>query len=579
MSLKYKILLYVFLPIAIALVIALEHQTNNMVQNMQHQKEKEYTQKLQRIIFKLKSNITYFKNTTLSIARLLEENKTPEEYRYVLNAFLRNFEGIIDFTLVARNSFEITRVNKYKSLKEKRKKIYFKSPFYQFVLAKKKPFLGNNRISKLTSEPIVDVAVPVKNRYTGKIWAILKITFSGKINTDYLENEVTDGFFIEVFNTSKNQSLLSFGKKTKVNLISLIKKYKNQEIIRNQEYFIVKKKIPQLMSDLFIYIAVPIKTLMNDINKIKKTYTFYTYGAILVLFFFFYISISSITAKLKSNTLKITNLAQKLSGEKDNKAYSKDEIARLSQSITLLEIALEKSKQKDKMLAEQKRLSALADMLTNIAHQWRQPLNVISLEKDLFIEDYYANDLDDKKAEEFREKLDKSIQFLSRTIDDFRTAFASQENIKPFDIIQSIKNALKLVLPTLEKSNIKLTTLLPKEPVFISGVENQFCKAIAGIINNSIDAILKNNVKNGIIGAKLEKKGKKIILTIQDNGGGIDKKIIDRVFEPYFTTKFKAQGVGMGLFMSKAIIENMGGSISIQNEADGAKVVIIFNQE
>ncbi|UCM99960.1 PAS domain-containing protein [Sulfurimonas sp. SWIR-19] len=230
--------------------------------------------------------------------------------------------------------------------------------------------------------------------------------------------------------------------------------------------------------------------------------------------------------------------------------------------------------QKDKMLQEQAKLAAMGEMVGAIAHQWRQPLNSLNINIQNLDDDYEEGLIDKEFIDEFIDKQTQTINFMSQTIDDFRNFFRVDKVKQDFWVKQSIENTLSLVNAQLKSHNIEIS--LQGEDFMLHGVEGEFQQVILNIVSNAKDAIVHNHKEYGKIDITL--KDKKIIIT--DNGGGIPEEIIKRVFEPYFTTKEQGMGTGVGLYMSKIIIEqNMGGRLHVSNTKEGAEFIIDFTKK
>ena len=254
------------------------------------------------------------------------------------------------------------------------------------------------------------------------------------------------------------------------------------------------------------------------------------------------------------------------------------EMATLKEKNRLLEELLakeqERSLEKDHLLNQKSRSASMGEMIENIAHQWRQPLNILALViQDIYISGQLGT-LDADKLEENYSKANNVLQYMSQTIDDFRNFLKESDGIEVFaleDIFQSIEH---IMVPSLKVHNINIT--LPQtEGLRIESNRNEFLQVILNIIKNAQDAIILNNIKKGSIAISALQKGSKIVISIQDNAGGIAAEHIDKIFDPYFTTKHKSQGTGIGLYMSKQIIEKQkDAKLSVVNTEEGANFTI-----
>ncbi|PLY08539.1 MAG: hypothetical protein C0626_11815 [Arcobacter sp.] len=222
-------------------------------------------------------------------------------------------------------------------------------------------------------------------------------------------------------------------------------------------------------------------------------------------------------------------------------------------------------KEQEQILYQQSKLAAMGEMIENIAHQWRQPLSIISsavtgmqLQKELNINNNPEDEIKNLVL------INKSAQYLSKTIDDFRN-FLKTDNIKAnIQIESTIKKALDLLSSKLKNRDIDIIENL--ENIEVLGIENELLQVIMNIISNSKDALEDKNIEKKMIFIDAFVENADAIILIKDNAGGINEEIINRVFEPYFTTKHKSQGTGIGLYMSEEIIKNhMEGTISCTN--------------
>jgi len=231
--------------------------------------------------------------------------------------------------------------------------------------------------------------------------------------------------------------------------------------------------------------------------------------------------------------------------------------------------ALKENLKQQEILQYQNKLASMGEMIGAIAHQWRQPLNELGLSIQNLKYDYKSNLIDEKFIKEFIEYNKKTIMFMSRTIDDFRNFFRIDKNRENFKVKDATKSVIIMLSAQLKSNGITIN--INGDEFLYNGLKREYQQVILNIINNAKDVLIYNKIENPMI--NIELNSNKII--ISDNAGGIPKNIIDRVFEPYFTTKEQGKGTGMGLYMSKMIIEdNMNGELSVVNSDNGAIFMI-----
>jgi len=212
-------------------------------------------------------------------------------------------------------------------------------------------------------------------------------------------------------------------------------------------------------------------------------------------------------------------------------------------------------------------------MIGNIAHQWRQPLTVISAGATGILMQKEYNILDDEKLEKACNSINENAQYLSETIDTFRNFIKEEKVLKEVVIQDRINKALGIVETTLKSKLITLENNINYDvPIKATIVLGELEQVIINIINNAKDILVEKETENGTVTINLEEKDNKAIVTIQDNAGGIPEDIIDKIFDLYFTTKGDDSGTGLGLHMSKKImIESIKGDLYVENTNDGAK--------
>lgn len=248
------------------------------------------------------------------------------------------------------------------------------------------------------------------------------------------------------------------------------------------------------------------------------------------------------------------------------------QLAELNQSLekrvaeTVIEL-----RQRDQMLFQQSRLAAMGEMVNNIAHQWRQPLNNVGL----IIQNLQISQKSGEiSSEEFDREVAKAMRIIyhmSVTIDDFRNFFRQDKEKRLFSVAKAVELAVGLIDATLKNSYITTELHLDADLTAI-GYKNEYSQVLVNIISNAKDVLLERHVDKPRITIRAFRDNDLSVVTIHDNGGGIDESICNKIFDPYFTTKGPDKGTGIGLYMSKVIIEkNMGGKLTVLNHRDGAE--------
>ncbi|MDR3162862.1 MAG: sensor histidine kinase [Helicobacteraceae bacterium] len=231
------------------------------------------------------------------------------------------------------------------------------------------------------------------------------------------------------------------------------------------------------------------------------------------------------------------------------------------------QLEAEKSKNEhERLLIQQSKMAAMGEMIGAIAHQWRQPLNSIGLYVQDILDAYRYGTLDMAYLESAVENTVMQLKFMSSTINDFSSFFKPDKEKAVFDISKITRSALTIASAQMRKHDIDVIFEVPDEPIFCNGYENELGQAILNLIGNAKDAVTENRKKDRYIIIRLSRTERGARLEVEDNGGGIPDDLLNRVFEPYFTTKEPPKGTGIGLYMSKMIVEdNMGGKIGVYN--------------
>lgn len=233
-----------------------------------------------------------------------------------------------------------------------------------------------------------------------------------------------------------------------------------------------------------------------------------------------------------------------------------------------------KNEEQQLLMLHQSRFAQMGEMIAMIAHQWRQPLNNLSIINQTIILKYKRDKLNKELMEKFGTNSMKQIQLMSNTIDDFRNFFMPRKEKSDFCVNDVLSNTLDIINPIISKENIQIH-FNKKNTYPTYGYKNELGQVFLNIISNSKDALLSKEIKdkNIFVDTKLVKNT--IEITFNDNAGGIDESILGKIFDPYFSTKSGKNGTGLGLYMSKIIIEeHMKGKIDISNNKKGALFTI-----
>ncbi|MFT5835982.1 MAG: two-component system C4-dicarboxylate transport sensor histidine kinase DctB [Sulfurimonas sp.] len=271
--------------------------------------------------------------------------------------------------------------------------------------------------------------------------------------------------------------------------------------------------------------------------------------------------------------IKSGNMGNRLSKETNSSTLNglKDMINNMIDNLEdKIQEEINKRLDQEQMLIQQSKLASMGEMIGNIAHQWRQPLAQVSA---IFMNMKVTYDFDNFSKKYLNEKVEeanKLTQYMSQTINDFQNFFKPHGEEELFSIETACKEALFIIESSLRYHEIKVDFMIIKDSRVL-GHKNEYSQVILNILNNAKNVLLERNIKDPYIKIEIKVGDDFAIVKIGDNGEGIDKKILEKIFEPYFTTRHKTQGTGIGLYMSKVIIENnMSGYLNVKNTDIGA---------
>ncbi len=277
--------------------------------------------------------------------------------------------------------------------------------------------------------------------------------------------------------------------------------------------------------------------------------------------------------RIKAHTVETQHLLDACKNFQDNLLHSLQVVQKTHHQMQVATDGIQESyvslAQTQRQLIQSTKMAAVGEMLAMIAHQWRQPLSVVGMITSALTLKVHMNKIDTAFSNEI-EKLQNQIRFLSRTIEDFRNFFRPNDKLESVQLGDIVIMTVKMFEPLLHKMGIELQT----EMIDVASIrvhQSELQQVIINLLKNAMDALVEKKPKLRQIKIRVGQKDNHQILEVQDNAGGIDGEIIDRIFDPYFTTKGKLNGTGLGLYMSKLIIEkHLRGKLFVQNQDSGA---------
>ncbi|EQB39349.1 histidine kinase [Sulfurimonas hongkongensis] len=240
-------------------------------------------------------------------------------------------------------------------------------------------------------------------------------------------------------------------------------------------------------------------------------------------------------------------------------------------------LANQRDMQKDELLKQQSRLASMGEMIDAIAHQWKQPLNSISMMSDMLREDFKTGSVDEPYIQELDKNIHMQIDHMVSTLSEFRTFFRPSTKNEEFTFLDALKSVQVLMKDELISQGI-LLYLEIDEHLSIFGNKNEFKHLFINLINNSIDSFNEKNIRNRKVHIRCYEENSNTYIEVQDNAGGVSLEVIDDIFKANITTKKEGKGTGIGLYMSEQILKKNHGSINVHNTKDGALFTITLKQ-
>lgn len=372
----------------------------------------------------------------------------------------------------------------------------------------------------------------------------LKDMINEVIKTFIMETDAIYGSFYLI--RENTELIISHGKKLDFDISNLLKQSKDEKIIVTSLSETINALLYKLENGLIIFFY----DKEIDLEFITSTYESFRQKL--------NISINSClnVQKLEEKNLELEDLTLNLKAK--------------------VKTAIELTKEKEKQFFEQLKMAQMGELIGNIAHQWRQPLSVIStaasgmkIKKELEV-------LSDEDFFHYADSILNNVTFLSDTIDEFRDYIKESHKEKEIIVQDRVKMAFKMVETSFSIENIKIIEdTMEKEPIKFKLILGELLQVIIAILNNAREALSSKKSSDNWVKYSAYKDEHSVVITIEDNAGGIKEEIIDKIFNPYFTTKHQSHGTGIGLYSSYDIVVNhLGGTLDVENSEHGAKFFI-----
>ncbi len=454
--------------------------------------------------------------------------------------------------LLANNSSSWLMSNDYIGLQEVIDSVgTYKDEIYIIIVDLKGKILAHSDKSKVGQFLVDDASVKHLNSLT-KEFEILKLyttndnhfievaspIFYKNQLLGYVRNRIDNNYWINSFETIKNEFMIFTLIAT---IFAILFAYMTANILTRNFYNLIEvtKKIKNGEKNIKAN-----ENVVKEIQLLSKEFN----------------SMIDVKEKNEQVILELNQNLEKIVEERTKELNFLNE--NLEEKIAQ---EVEKNRQKDVFIQQQARLAALGEMIGNIAHQWRQPLSVITTSVSALSLKDELKILEPNDIKETNETVKKMADFLNNTIENFRNFFQKDQPKKNFVIAEIINNTLEIIKASYDNHFIVLNKDLDTTIEYF-GSENFLAQVLLNILSNAKDALIENQMENKKVNLKLFKDNNTIKITIEDNAGGIKEENINKIFDPYFTTKHKSQGTGLGLYMSTQIInKHFNGTLSVSN--------------
>lgn len=510
--------------------------------------------------FELTENQTLAENNAISSLNSIFQDEIQKISYFYTNRALANLNsnGIKDSIIKKDyNKLKELSFNRYEVLKKENS--HLKSMIFFDKNHQKITKFGKNLniVLARSNKPYSGFFIENSKLFFG----IFSLAFENEIFIGSLAFILDGNFLLKELNQLKNIEA-----KILLNNEKLPKKYQ-----KNYKFHTINIKNYHQKNIAKLYAIFDLKEQNAKISSLIYSNSIIVLVLFVLIFFILNYGFDVLIKKLEltnKQLLKSQNLLQNINQNLEIKVQTEIEKRMLKET---------ENRKKERLLIHQSKLASMGEMIGNIAHQWRQPLTELGA---IFVKIDILNEQESLKkqilAKEL-EKCDKLINFMSRTIDDFKNFFQKDKLKQEYSINNCIEDTLKIINTALKSHHIKCE-VLGEENIYAFGYPRELAQAILNILSNAKDVLIERNIQEPKITIKIFKQNSKKYIIIEDNAKGIKTKPIEKIFEPYFTTKHASSGTGVGLYMSKNIIEkNNLGELNVRNSKFGAVFEIILS--
>ncbi len=526
--------------------------------------------------------------STIIRKKVIETNPSVLHKRFEI--YMKTIPQINKMTFITKKGKELVIASRDRLFEKLSSHSFLKEDIFTIAM-KNKIYYSDIYFEKRSNEMMIDISKAVKDLVTQKIVGVITIQVSMGAIQELISNKLINGNGIALLNLNNNQYLYKSSTIDKVSdsLDDFIQKPKisHNVIVKDDNYIVLEKEYDFNRLKMKIIIANSSENVFFDINEtfIKNIQLLLIIIVFLAIVMFLFINY--LLKPLKHLQKKIQQLSKKISPEEnleENKNLNELESIKQHFYFFIKLINLErnkleeynknlqqrveeevrKNKEKEELLAHQSKMASMGEMLENIAHQWRQPLSVISTAASGLMLQKQLKNISDEEEIERLNKIMKTTQYLSETITSFSNFFRQDKTKTNCNLKDICFHALNIIESKFKNKNVEIITNINDLNLYT--YDGELTQVIMNILTNAHDILKKSSYKKFIF-IDIYQENKNAIITIKDNGGGIADDIIDKIFEPYFTTKFKSSGTGIGLYMSQEIItKNIGGTLGVKNE-------------